>query len=100
MTKDDFLFCEDGFHLSGNDLLDLDLFNKRMASWILEEKPLENKPEFKLTGTSMLECCICFSPFDDVYGQLSDCTHVFCTKCITDWFKKVCFSLLVLQKNT
>ena len=89
MTSDQLLFCEDGFHLADRDLLDLEQFTKRMADYVLQRGPLESKPEFELTGTTSLECCICFAPFNGIYGQLSDCTHVFCAKCITDWFKKV-----------
>ncbi|KAH9396970.1 RING finger and transmembrane domain-containing protein 2 [Tyrophagus putrescentiae] len=88
MTSDQLLFCEDGFHLADRDLLDLEQFTKRMADYVLQRGPLESKPEFELTGTTSLECCICFAPFNGIYGQLSDCTHVFCAKCITDWFKK------------
>lgn len=89
MTSDELLFCEDGFHLADRDLLDMDHYTKRMADCILQRGPLESEPGFELTGTTVLECCICFAPYNGIYGQLSDCTHVFCTKCITDWFKKV-----------
>lgn len=33
------------------------------------------------------ECSICFEEFNEAYGQLSDCNHVFCVTCIRDWFK-------------
>lgn len=73
--------CSDGLHFEQAETVEELEQHFIMVLMNLEEN------ENDVTAASTHECAVCLQPINGLLGQLSDCDHLFCARCIIDWFK-------------
>lgn len=76
------LRCENGLHPRNDDLTDLESLIDQLATVVLGRRPSER-------SASGASCVFCLKPlpssFDGLDGLLENCSHVFCSECISQW---------------